>query len=87
MLKFLVILCKKTFCQKKLAKIKEEMPRKRLLRHFFYFNSSPHEQNGRHFADDILSWIFVNEKLCILKIKISMKFVPKGPIDNNPALV
>ena len=29
---------------------------------------------------------FVNEKFCIL-IKISLKFVPEGPIDNNPALV
>ena len=29
---------------------------------------------------------FMNEKFCIL-IKISLKFVPKGPIDNNPALV
>ena len=30
--------------------------------------------------------IFVNEKFCIL-IKISLKFVPKGPTDNNQALV
>ena len=30
--------------------------------------------------------IFVNETFCIL-IKISLKFVPKGPIDDNPALV
>ena len=30
--------------------------------------------------------IFVNEKFCIF-IKISQKFVPKGPIDNNPASV
>ena len=30
--------------------------------------------------------IFVNENICIL-IKISLNFVPKGPIDNNPALV
>ena len=29
---------------------------------------------------------FVNEKFCIL-IKISLKFVPKGPIDHNPTLV
>ena len=43
-------------------------------------------QNGRHFADDIFRCIFVNEKFCIL-IKISLKFVPKGPICNNPALV
>ena len=28
----------------------------------------------------------MNEKLCIL-IKISLKFVPKGLIDNNSALV
>ena len=30
--------------------------------------------------------IFMNENLCILII-ISLKFVPKGPIDNKPALV
>ena len=29
---------------------------------------------------------FVNEKFCIL-IKISLKWVPNGPIDNNPAFV
>ena len=50
------------------------------------FNSSPPGQNGRHFADDSFKCIFVNEKFCIL-IKFSLKFVPKGPIDNNPALV
>ena len=43
-------------------------------------------QNGRHFADDIFRCIFVNGIFCIL-IKISLKFVHKGPIDNNPALV
>ena len=43
-------------------------------------------QNGLHFANDILSCIFVNEKFCIL-IKISLQFVPKGPINNKPALV
>ena len=48
--------------------------------------SSPPGQNGRRFADDIFIFIFVNEKFCIL-IKISLKFVPKGQIDNNPALV
>ena len=49
-------------------------------------NSSPPGQKGHHFADDIFRCIFVNEKLCVL-IKISLKFVPKDPIDNNPALV
>ena len=49
-------------------------------------NSSPPGQNGRHFADGIFRCIFMNEKFCIL-IEISLKFVPKSPIDNNPALV
>ena len=45
------------------------------------------EQNGRHSADDIFIWIFVNERVCIL-IRISRKvFFLKGPIDNNRALV
>ena len=49
-------------------------------------NSSPPGQNGRHFADDICKCIFMNEKFCIL-IQISLKFVPKGLIDNKTALV
>ena len=43
-------------------------------------------QNGRHFADDVFKCIFVNEKFGIL-IHISLKYVSKGPIDNNSALV
>ena len=43
-------------------------------------------QNGRHFADDIFKCIFLNENIHIL-IKISLKFVHKGPINNIPALV
>ena len=50
------------------------------------FNSSPPGQNDRHFPDDIFRCILVNEKFCIL-IKISLEFVPKGPINNNPVLV
>ena len=38
------------------------------------------------FADDIFTCMFVNEKFCIL-IRISPKFVHKGPIDNKSALV
>ena len=30
--------------------------------------------------------IFMNEKLCVLN-QISLKFVPKGPIDNKSSLV
>ena len=38
------------------------------------------------FADDIFKCIFLNEKFCI-SIWISLKFVPKGLIDNKSALV
>ena len=43
-------------------------------------------KNGRHFADDILKCIFLNENAGILP-KISLKFVPKVRINNIPALV
>ena len=43
-------------------------------------------QNGRHFPDDIFKWIFLNENVWI-SINISLKFVPKGPINNIPTLV
>ena len=43
-------------------------------------------QNGRHIADDIFNCIFLNENVWIL-IKISLKFVPKDPMNNIPALV
>ena len=42
--------------------------------------------NGRHFADDIFKCIFLNENISIA-IKISLRFVPKVPISNIPALV
>ena len=42
-------------------------------------------QNGRHFPDDIFKWIFLNENAWI-SIEISLKFVPKGSINNDPAL-
>ena len=42
--------------------------------------------NGRHFADNTFKRIFLNENVGI-SIKISLKFVPKGPINNIPALV
>ena len=43
-------------------------------------------QNGRDFADDIFKCIFLNENVRIL-IKISLKFVSMGPINNISALV
>ena len=42
--------------------------------------------NGRHFADDIFKRIFLNEDI-LIPIKISLKFVPKGSINNIAALV
>ena len=62
-------------------------------RHPFYwpgrpgiFRSFRPRQNGRQFPDDIFKCIFFNENMK-LSIKISLKFVPKGPISNIPALV
>ena len=43
-------------------------------------------RNEQHFADDIFKRIFFNENVWI-SIKISLKFVPKGPINNISALV
>ena len=43
-------------------------------------------QNGRHFADDTFKGIFMNENVRI-SINISLKFVPKGLINNILALV
>ena len=50
------------------------------------FNILSPWQNGRHFPDDIIRCISKNEKFCIL-IDISLKFFPKGRINNIPALV
>ena len=50
------------------------------------FNTLRPRQNGRHFPDDIFKWIFLNENVWI-SINISLKFVPRGPINNIPTLV
>ena len=49
-------------------------------------NSLRPRQHGRHFTDDIFKCIFLNENIWI-SIKISLKFVPKGSINNISALV
>ena len=51
-----------------------------------HVNTLRSKQNGQHFPDDIFKCIFLNENVWIL-IKISFNFVPKGPINNIPALV
>ena len=53
---------------------------------FMWLNTLRPRQNGHHFADDTFKRISLNENVRI-SIKISLKFVPKGPINNNPALV
>ena len=43
-------------------------------------------QDDRLFQDDIFKYIFLSENVYILN-KISLKFIPKGAINNIPALV
>ena len=50
------------------------------------FNSLRPRQNGCHFADDVFKRIFLNENAWI-SLKISLKFVPKVPTNNIPALI
>ena len=51
-----------------------------------WFNTLRPRQNGRHFAADISKCIFLNENDWI-SIKISLKFIPRGPINYIAALV
>ena len=46
----------------------------------------PPKRNGRHFADNNFKLIFTNKQFWIV-IRISLKFVPKGPNDSKSALV
>ena len=49
-------------------------------------NTLRQRQNGCHFPNNILKWIFLNENVSVLII-ISSKFVSRGPINNIPTLV
>ena len=51
-----------------------------------YLNTLRPREIGCHFADDIFKCIFLTENVWF-PIEISPKFVPKGPINNIPALV
>ena len=53
---------------------------------YHQINTLRPRQNSHHFPDDISKWIFLNENAWI-SIKISLKFVPRGPINNIPSLV
>ena len=57
-----------------------------LMVYWLYINTFRPRQDGRYFTDDVLKCIFFNENVWI-SLKIPMKFVPKGPINNIPALV
>ena len=46
-----------------------------------FLNTLRPEQNG-WYSVDILKWIFLNENF-YTSIKIPLKFMPKGPIDNK----
>ena len=50
------------------------------------FNTLRPRQNSLHFSDDIFKYTFLNEHVWIL-IKISLKFITKGLINNISALV
>ena len=50
-----------------------------------FINTLRPRQNGRHFTYDIFKCISLNENVWI-PIKISLKFVPKGPICIIPGL-
>ena len=52
----------------------------------YFLNTLRPRQNGHHFPDNIFKCIFLNENVWI-SIKISLNFVPKGPINNISALV
>ena len=52
----------------------------------YFLNTLRPRQNGRHFPDDIFKWIFFNENVWI-SMNISLKFIPRGPINNIPSLV
>ena len=51
-----------------------------------FINTLRPRQVGGHFPDDVFKCIFLNENIWI-SIKISLKFVTKGPINNIPASV
>ena len=57
-----------------------------ITRQYETINTLRPRQNGRHFPDDIFKCISLNENVWI-SIKISLYFVPRGPINNITALV
>ena len=52
----------------------------------YQINTLMPRKNGRLFANYIFRWIFLNENVLWISIKISLEFVSDGPINNIPAL-
>ena len=61
-------------------------PKVEVWRYMEYGSTLRPRQSCRHFADDIFKCIFLNENFRISN-KISLKFVPRGPISNIQAFV
>ena len=53
--------------------------------HIQVINPLGPRRNGRHFSDDIFKRIFLDGNQCV--VKISLKFVPKDPINKKLVLV
>ena len=53
---------------------------------YFFSTHLPLNKMAAILAEYIFKCIFLNEKFCIL-IRISLKFVPRSPVYNKPALV
>ena len=69
------------------TELKWDTPYLTLTSHLWrVLNTLRPRQNGRRFADHTFKRIFLNENARI-SIKISLKFVPKGPINHIPTLV
>ena len=69
-----------------ISKIRAWISNYSMLVQLIYVNTLRPRQDGRHFPDDIFKWNFLNENAWI-SIEISLTFVPRGPINNIPALV
>ena len=52
---------------------------------YLHLNTLRSRQNGRRFPDDIFQCIFLYENVLIWT-KVSVQFIPKGPINNIPDL-
>ena len=59
---------------------------KKMSSELYTFAHLPLDKMAASLADNIFKWIFLNESDKIL-IWISLKFIPRSPIDNKPDLV